>query len=256
MNDTIYWILKGKKALVTGGTKGIGAAITEELVTLGAEVVVAARDSENLKKFCDNPAFLGKVSGIRADVSIKKDCIGLVNEISQKWEHLDILVNNAGVNIRKKTPEYSEEEFDKIFSTNLRSAFELSRLCMPLLSKSNQGNIVNISSVAGLTALRTGSIYAMTKAAINQLTKNLAVEFAGQNIRVNAIAPWYIDTPLAQQVLKDKEYLSQVLDKTPMKRIGTTREVACLAAFLCMPAAGYITGQTICVDGGFSIYGF
>lgn len=256
MKDTAYWTLKNKKALVTGGTKGIGAAITQELVTLGANVVVAARDSENLKRFCENPEFQGKVSGIQADVSIKNDCIRLANEISRKWEHLDILVNNAGVNIRKKTIDYSEDEFEKIFSTNLRSAFELSRLCLPLLIKSRQGNIIQISSVAGLTAIRTGSVYAMTKAALNQLTKNLAVEFAGQNIRVNAIAPWYIDTPLAQQVLKDKEYLLQVLDKTPMKRIGTTREVACLAAFLCMPAAGYITGQTICVDGGFSIYGF
>lgn len=256
MENRNFWTLKEKKALVTGGTKGIGAAITEELVSLGAEVLVVARNIENLEKFSSQEKFRGKVTGISADVSRNEDFETIVNKIKEKWGFLDILINNAGVNIRKKTTDYSTEEFDKIFNTNLKSAFELSRLCYPLLKKSEQGNIVNISSVAGLTALRTGSIYAMTKAAINQLTKNLAVEFAPDKIRVNAVAPWYIDTPLARQVLENKDYLHEVLERTPMKRIGTPGEVAALVAFLCMPAAGFITGQTICADGGFSVYGF
>lgn len=256
MKNSHFWTLKDKKALVTGGTKGIGAAITEELVSLGAEVFVVARNVENLEKFCSQEKFSGKVTGISADVSRNEDFETIVNKIKEKWGFLDILINNAGVNIRKKTTDYSADEFDKIFNTNLKSAFELSRLCYPLLKKSEQGNIVNISSVAGLTALRTGSIYAMTKAAINQLTKNLAVEFAPDKIRVNAVAPWYIDTPLARQVLENKDYLHEVLERTPMKRIGTPGEVAALVAFLCMPAAGFITGQTICADGGFSVYGF
>ena len=256
MKNSHFWTLKDKKALVTGGTKGIGAAITEELVSLGAEVVVVARNVENLEKFCSQSEFSGKVTGISADVSRFEDYSVIIDSISKKWGSLDILINNAGVNIRKKTTDYSAEEFDKIFNTNLKSAFELSRLCYPLLKKSDQGNIINISSVAGITALRTGSIYAMTKAAINQLTKSLAVEFANDKIRVNAVAPWYIDTPLAQQVLANKDYLHEVLDRTPMKRIGLPGEVAALVAFLCMPAAGYITGQTICADGGFSVYGF
>lgn len=256
MKNRDFWTLTGKKALVTGGTKGIGAAIVEELVSLGAEVVVVARNAENLEKFCSQSKFRGKVTGIAADVSRFKDYSVIIDSISNKWGSLDILINNAGVNIRKKTTDYSTEEFNKIFTTNLKSVFELSRLCYPLLKKSVQGNIVNISSVAGLTALRTGSIYAMTKAAINQLTKNLAVEFANDKIRVNAVAPWYIDTPLAQQVLANKDYLNEVLERTPMKRIGLPGEVAAVVAFLCMPAAGYITGQTICTDGGFSVYGF
>jgi tropinone reductase I len=251
-----YWSLYGKKALITGGTKGIGLSIARELLGKGAEVLIVSRHLPDIEQVCSELGAQGKISGMTADVSKAPDCLFIANEIKKKWDQLDILINNAGVNIRKRTLDYVEDEFDSIFNTNLRSVFELSRFCHPLLQKSEQGNIVNITSVAGLTHLRTGSIYAMTKAAINQLTKNLAVEFAADRIRVNAIAPWYIDTPLARQVLKNEQYKQEVLSRTPMNRIGTPEEVACLAAFLCMPAAGYITGQTICVDGGFSIHGF
>ena len=143
-----------------------------------------------------------------------------------------------------------------MFDTNLISAFELSRLFYPLLRKSEYASVVNITSVAGLTHLRTGSPYAMTKAAMVQLTRNLAVEWAEENIRVNAIAPWYIDTPLVENLMKDEDYLKAVIERTPMKRIGKPEEVASLAAFLCMEKSSYITGQTIAVDGGFTIYGF
>ncbi|MDQ4140366.1 MAG: SDR family oxidoreductase, partial [Bacteroidota bacterium] len=112
------------------------------------------------------------------------------------------------------------------------------------------------SSVSGLNHLRTGAIYGMTKAAMIQLTKNLAVEWAGDNIRVNALAPWYIRTPLADAVLQNQEYLNDVLSRTPMGRVGEPSEVAAAAAFLCMPAASYITGQCLAIDGGFSVYGF
>jgi len=141
-------------------------------------------------------------------------------------------------------------------NTNLTSTFELSKLAFPMLKKSDQGNIINIASTAGQVHIRTGSIYGMTKAALIQLTRNLAVEWAKYNIRVNAIAPWYIRTFLAEAVLKNKKYYDEVISRTPMKRIGEPEEVASLTAFLCMPAAGYITGQCISVDGGFTINGF
>ena len=115
---------------------------------------------------------------------------------------------------------------------------------------------MNITSVAGLTHIKTGSPYGMSKAAIDQLTRNLAAEWASDNIRVNSVAPWYIDTPLVKELLKDKKYYDEVIKRTPMKRIGNTREVAALCAFLCMDEASYITGQTIAVDGGFTVFGF
>ncbi|MDZ7738650.1 MAG: SDR family oxidoreductase [Bacteroidales bacterium] len=169
---------------------------------------------------------------------------------------LDILVNNVGTNIRKKTAEYSDEELDHLLRTNMISAFSLSRDLYPLLRASGSASIVNISSVAGMTHVRTGSIYGMTKAAMNQLTRNLAGEWAADGIRVNAVAPWYINTALAKQVLKDDDYRNDVLSRTPMGRVGEIEEVASLVAYLCMPAASYITGQVIAVDGGFTIKGF
>lgn len=245
------WNLNHKKALITGGTKGIGLSITQEFIQLGAEVLVVSRNKPK-----DDNLNWEKVSFVQADLSSTEDVQRLVNEVTQKWGALDILVNNVGTNIRKKTNQYSMEEYDHIMDTNLRSAFLLSQLCYPLLKKSAQGNIVNISSVAGQKHLRTGSIYGMTKAAMNQLTKNLAAEWAQDSIRVNAVSPWYINTPLAQTVLKNKDYFNEVISRTPLKKIGTPEDVAATVAFLCMPASDYITGQCISVDGGFTIYGF
>lgn len=249
------WNLKNKRALITGGTKGIGESITKEFIDLGAEVIVVARDINAFKEL-KTKINSEKLSFIEADVSKIEDIQKIISEIKIKWDKLDILVNNVGTNIRKKTADYTNDEYDKVVNTNLRSAFELSKLSYPLLKQSDQGNIVNISSVAGQTHLRTGSIYGMTKAALIQLTKNLAGEWAQDNIRVNAVAPWYIKTPLAETVLKNKEYYNEVISRTPVQKIGNPEDVAAAVSFLCMPAAAYITGQCISVDGGFTIYGF
>ncbi len=249
------WKLTNKKALVTGGTKGIGKAIVKEFVALGAEVLIVARNKADFTAL-QNELNTEKISFMEADLSKKQDLKLLVQTTSKKWGSLDILVNNVGTNIRKKTIEYTEDEYDHILNTNLRSAFELSKLTYPLLKKSDQGNVINISSVAGQKHLRTGSIYGMTKAAIIQLTKNLAAEWAEDGIRVNAVAPWYIKTPLAETVLMNKVYYNTVISRTPMKKVGKPEDVSAAVAFLCMPAADYITGQCISVDGGFTIYGF
>jgi tropinone reductase I len=243
-----------KTVLITGASKGIGYAAANEFIIRGAEVIMVARDLVQLKKSADELG--GKTRVIAADLSTAEGIEKVVLETESNYKQLDVLVNNAGSNIRKAAKDVEDGEFEKLINTNLRSAYELTRKLYPLIKKSKQGNVVFMSSVAGLTHIRTGALYAMTKAAMNQLTKNLAAEWAEDGIRVNAIAPWYIATPLAKQVLKDDAYKKEVLDRTPMKRVGEPGEVASAVLFFCSPQASYITGQTLAVDGGFSIFGF
>ncbi len=251
------WTLKGKRALITGGTKGIGLAIAEEFLSLGAEIFIVARDQTLITKKVNSWEKKGyKANSFAADLSNKQERFNLLLQVKREWKKLDILINNVGMNIRKKSVEFSEEEYEKVLNTNLISTFEICRMFHPLLKKSKNGSVVNMSSVAGLTHLRTGSPYGMSKAAMDQLTRNLSVEWAEDKIRVNSIAPWYIDTPLVKNLMKDKKYYNSVIDRTPMKRIGKPEEVASLTAYLCMDKSSYITGQTIAVDGGFSVYGF
>ncbi len=253
----IKWRLDGKKALITGGTKGIGFAVAQEILALGGEVFVVARDNtlleERLRKW-EKEGF--KAYGFAADVSQESDRVALFQAIRKRWESFDILVNNVGTNIRKKAVDFSLEEYNLIIATNMTSNFEISRLAYPFLKVKGDAAIVNLVSVAGFTHLRTGPPYGMTKAAIQQLTKNLAVEWAKDGIRVNAVAPWYTRTPLVEKLLQDQAYYQDILDHTPMGRIAEAEEVSSLVAYLCMPASSYITGQSIAVDGGFLIQGF
>jgi len=251
------WRLDGKKALITGGSRGIGLAIAREMLELGAEVLLVARNEKNLLKVIRKlRQDYNSVNGIAADVSLEKDRLTIMHMLENAHTPLDILVNNVGTNIRKKALEYSLDEYEFILNTNLTSTFDMCRKAYPWLKDSGAGSVVNISSVAGLTHMRTGTPYAMTKAAMIQLTRNLAVEWAGDNIRVNCIAPWYIKTPLVNHLFKNREYLEEVLGRTPLGRLGEPDEISALTAFLCMPGASYITGQWISVDGGFLVNGF
>lgn len=255
--DHNIWNLKGKLALVTGATYGIGLSIAEEMAKLGADIIIVSRNPDNIKNVANKISKLGVRSfGIVSDVSTQHGRNQLFKAFTEKFDSLDILVNNVGTNIRKKSLEYSYEEYQKIMDTNMNSNFEISRFAHPFLIKGNGGSIVNVLSVAGLTHIRTGSPYGMTKAALHQLTKNLAIEWAADNIRVNAVSPWYTRTPLVQGLMEDQKYFKEVIDKTPIGRIAEPEEVARVVAFLCMDASSYITGQNIVVDGGFLINGF
>jgi Tropinone reductase 1 len=252
----LHWNLKGKKALVTGGTKGIGEASALLLAQAGAEVMVISRHQEDIEQMAIEAAkqdlsIIGKAFDMAEPMVAKQ----IIEHVNATWGSLDILVNNAGMNIRKPSVEYSSEEYDRIMQVNLRSVFELCQAAHPLL-KASQGCIVNMSSVSALTHISSGSIYGMTKAAMTQLTRNLSVEWALDGIRVNAVAPWYISTPLAAPVLNDPEKLKNILARTPMKRVGTPEEVAAAVLFFSLPAASYITGQCMSVDGGFMVNGY
>jgi Tropinone reductase 1 len=257
--DPHRWRLDGQLALVTGGSAGIGLAIARELLGFGADVLIVARDAAALDRAREDLAEEfpdGDINALVADVADDEQRREVLDWIEDRGDGLNILVNNAGGNRRKAAVDYTEGEWREIFEVNLFSAFELTRYAYPLLTKHAASSVVNVGSVSGLTHVRTGAAYGMAKAALHQLTKNLAVEWAEDGVRVNAVAPWYIRTRRTSESLADPDYLDEVLLRTPMGRVGEPEEVAAAVAFLCLPAAGYVTGECIAVDGGFLRYGF
>ncbi|XP_022730437.1 tropinone reductase homolog At2g29150-like isoform X1 [Durio zibethinus] len=251
------WSLQGMTALVTGGTKGIGHAIVEELAGLGARVHTCSRTETDLNKCLREWKARGfQVTGSVCDVSSQAQREKLLNTVSSEFEgKLNILINNVGTNVVKLVSEYTAEEFSFLMSTNYESAHYVSLLAHPLLKASEAGSIVFLSSVGGLTPVRFASIYGATKGAMNQLAKVLACEWAGDNIRVNVVAPWVIRTRLSESVFQDEKSIEAVINLTPMGRTGEPKEVSAMVAFLCLPAASYITGQIIYVDGGMTLNG-
>ena len=251
---TAKWRLDGRKVLLTGGSKGIGRAAAQELAALGAEVLIVARDRREIDAALDQ---IGpRAHGVAADVATPEGRQAALARAEALWGSLDVLVNNAGTNIRKKLHEYAPGDYDKLVRTNLESVFEMSRLAYPLLKKSTGASVVNVGSVAGNVAIGTGVLYGMTKAAIARISRELALEWGREGIRVNTVLPWYTYTPLTQGLLSKPEFENRVIARTPLGRAAQPEEVATVIAFLAMPAASYITGAEIAVDGGFLASGW
>lgn len=259
MSHDARWRLDGQLALVTGASRGIGQACARELAGRGAQLLLVARDGDRLEAAagelaeefpdCQPRVFAADL----ADAEQRLDVIDWLRDLAA-LPH--ILVNNVGDNISRPALDYDAGQLDWLIRTNVLSAWELGRLCHPLLREHGVASIVNIASVSGLVHVRTGAPYGLTKAALIQMTRNLACEWAGDGIRVNAVAPWYTRTARTSGPLSQPGYYDEVIEHTPLRRIGEPEEVAAAVAFLCLPAASYITGQCLAVDGGFTSHGF
>ncbi|CAJ1352979.1 unnamed protein product [Effrenium voratum] len=238
------WSLDGFKVVVTGSTKGLGRACAAEMLALGAEVVITARKPAEVEATCAELAGSGKVYGLAADVSGKEGREALAAYVQNLWGGvLDGLVNNVGTNVRKPIHEATEEEYTTMMRTNVDSCWFLCKMFKPMLERSSRPSVVNISSAAGVRSTGTGSVYAMTKAAMAHLALSLACEWGPLGIRVNCVR-------------NNPQQLEDVKRVTPLARLGEPEDTAGAVAFLCMPAAAYITGQVISVDGGLQAQGF
>ena len=241
-----------KIALVTGGSTGIGAAIATRLAEDGFQVVITGRNEKTLKTSAGQHA---AISYVIADVSEPEDVKKTVAYIKDKFGRLDVLVNNAGIAPSLPLEQVTLEHFDTLFNINVRGLVDMTLNALPLLKKS-KGNIINISSVAGDKPMPGILIYSSTKGAVNTLTRGMARELASSGIRVNAVCPGPIETPIFDKMglsKKEKaEMASNISQTVPMGRFGTADEVAATVAFLASESASYITGSLYYIDGGYA----
>ncbi|MGB5092061.1 MAG: SDR family oxidoreductase [Parvibaculum sp.] len=248
--------LKGKVAIVTGSTRGIGEAIVHRMAEHGAKVVVSSRKAEA----CDtvageiNAKYPDAAIAVPCNISEKADLQRLVDTTMAKWGKVDILVCNAAVNPyfgpSKDTPD---DAFDKIMSTNVKSNHWLCHMVLPQMAQRREGSIVIISSIGGLRGSSIIGTYCISKAADFQLARNLAVEYGAKNVRVNCIAPGLIKTYFAKALWDDPKILETSTSNAPLRRIGMPDEIAGAAVFLASPAGAFMTGQQLVIDGGVTI---
>jgi 3-oxoacyl-[acyl-carrier protein] reductase len=246
--------LEGKVALVTGASRGMGKAIALKLASLGSKVVVnyvaieASNkvDADNLVKSITRLG--GKAISIEADVRDSEAVKAMVEQVIDKWNKIDILVNNAGINRDTLLLRMSDDAWDNVIDTNLRGAYLCTKFVLRSMMRQEWGRIINISSVTGLVGNAGQSNYAASKGGLVAFTKSVAREMGSRNITVNAVAPGYIITGMTDKLPSERK--EAVLAMIPLQRFGQPEDVAELVAFLAGDRAGYITGQTITIDGG------
>ncbi len=257
--------LKGKSALITGATSGIGQAIAVRLAQEGCNIAINYRkdpqagvDTEEMamQKACGNIENCGvKSLLVQGDVSQESDIIEIVNAVVEEFGSVDILVNNAGIQTESSSHEVTTADFDRVIAVNLRGAYLCARETIKhLLSQNRSGVIINVSSVHEIIPRPMYISYSISKGGMENLTKSLALEYANRGIRVNAIGPGATITPINQDWTDNPEKKAIVESHIPMGRAGTSEEMAAVVAFLASDEAAYITGQTLFVDGGLTLY--
>lgn len=242
--------LKGKIALVTGGTRGIGKAIAIELIKEGATVILNySKDDLSAEETLKEIEALGGYAKLyKGDISKYEICKSMINFIIITFGKIDILINNAAISFRGLFMDFSDININDIFGINVLGAMYLSKEAIPHMLSKGKGNIINISSIWGETGASCEVLYSSTKGAINLFTKSLAKELAPMGIRVNAIAPGVIDTEMNSFLSKDER--EELEEEIPFGRFGSTIEVAKMVTFLCSDKCEYLTGQIIKIDGG------
>lgn len=246
--------LKGKVAVVTGGSRGLGRAISLALAQAGADVAVVGRNEEKCRETADMVKKQGRESiAIVADVVCLAEIEQLFYRTRQWKEKVDILVNNAGVATTKKALKITEEDWDLVLDTNLKSVFFCSQQAAQIMRQSEGGKIINMSSIMAAVGDLAVSTYCASKGGVTQLTKALALEWVQHNIQVNAIGPGYFLTDLNRETFSFEKAYEHVTGKIPMGRLGSIEDIGQMAVYLSSSASDYITGQTFYIDGGWTI---
>jgi len=241
--------LEGKVALITGGAQGIGRAIVLLFAREGAKVVITDINVQKAQETCREVESLGQEGlAIGGNVADAREAEAMILQAVEKFGHLDILVNNAGITRDQVLLRMKEEDWDLVFSVNLKGAFHCTKAALRPFLKQKGGKVVNIASVTGQMGNAGQANYAASKAGVIGFTKSIAREYANRNIQVNAVAPGFIDTAMSRAIpQRDREFL---IKQIPMERLGTPEDVAEAVLFLCSPAANYVTGQVLNVNGG------
>lgn len=238
--------LAGKVAVVTGSTRGLGYAIAEAMVAHGATVIVS---SENAADTAAAAAALG-AAGIACDVSDDSAIAALVAETVARFGGIDILVSNAGIQGGPAADPLDMSIFDRVIAVNLRSMVVLTKHALPHMAGRGGASVILMASIAGLRGNARIDAYALAKAGVAQLARNIAVQWGPKGVRANAIAPGLIDTRLADHLKADEAFMVRRMQMTPLRRMGQPHEIAGVATFLASPAAGFVNGQVIVADGG------
>ena len=246
--------LNGKVALITGAARGLGRACALALAHEGADIALGLRDVATAADVEQEIRTMGrKVIRLQMDVSDLQQINDAVARVVEIFGKINILVNNVGVAPGNPAEKVTEADFDHTVNLNLKGTFFTAQAVGKQMIKQRSGHIINMSSQAGFIALDSESVYCMTKAGVNHLTKNLASEWAKYNINVNAVAPTFIETPGTEPWLKDKDFRQSVVDRIPLGRIGKPMEVAGAVVFLASDAASLITGEIMLIDGGWTV---